>query len=781
MDRRRAAISRASAGRRTLPAKISVPRTSHAMARARVFGLLDRASSRGAVWIVGAAGAGKTTAVASYLAGRRRPVVWYDVDPSDSDVANLFRYLARGVRTATRSRRELPAFQVQHLAGLRAFTRRFFEAVFAALPAGGSVVFDNCHSTGDDPTWAEILEEAVLSVPAARRLLLVSRAQPPAALSRLMVNDRLAQVTGTDLRFSAREALALARARAPVGMRRNREALSKLCALADGWPAGLVLALDHAARGEPGPDLAHRGERLFNYFSAEVVSELPPETQRVLQATALLPCVTDAMATAVSGSEGGGALLADLHRRGLLVERLTTEPVSYRYHPLLRAFLLAREVPAVDLLARAAAACAESGFLDEAVDLYAGAGARDRIAALLLQNAQQLVAEGRYPTLAAWLKRLDEDALVSEPWLRFWQATSNVLLDQSASQAQFEQAFEGFRARGDAAGLYLAIAGATQVIFIESEDLRRLDPWFRRYTEIRSYGPPPPSDDIEAMALTSLLMTSSYFNPSHGAVSGWVERALALAPVDVGVRLRLSATLATCQSIVGRPDAAEDVLSSMRPAVGPAADPLTRLMVNEAELQRAYFGTWRDVLKFSERGLAIAEAEGLPLFEAAYLAACAQAFAKAGDEAAASDYLRRAAEAGTKVPSAHLFRAGLYEYTQAMVAVAGRRFDEAARCLELALALTVRTGCRWPEIIVRTLRCVALAAQERTDDAAREAALMVGEIAPIGAMSVAMELLRAETRPPPAAREREAISHLLDQAVAYGSCATFYLLGLPNA
>src|SRR5262245_2079803 len=142
-------------GRPPLPAKASAPRPGNTVPRARVFRIFDRAVARRAVWVAGAAGAGKTTAVASYLAARRRPAVWYDVDATDSDTANVFLYLAKGAKAASRSRRRLPIFQVQHHGSLRAFARRFFEAVYSSLPVGAALVLDNCHCVADSQPWIE--------------------------------------------------------------------------------------------------------------------------------------------------------------------------------------------------------------------------------------------------------------------------------------------------------------------------------------------------------------------------------------------------------------------------------------------------------------------------------------------------------------------------------------------------------------------------------------------------------------------------------------------------
>jgi DNA-binding SARP family transcriptional activator len=767
--------------RASLPAKASLPRLTNAVPRTRVFRILDRALASGAAWIAAPAGAGKTTAVASFLAARGRPAVWYDVDATDTDVANVFLYVARGVRAATRSWRRLPVFQVQHLGSLRAFARRFFEALFAALPARAVLVLDNCHTVADSAAWAEILEEAARAVPDGRALILVSRAQPPAGFLRQIVNDRLAVVSGNELRFTDDEAGTLARRRVPRLARAGRDEVARLCALADGWAAGLVLVLDHAARGERTTELAQHDERLFDYFSAEVLAELPAEEQRVLLALALLPCMTERMAGAVSGWPGAGALLADLHRRGLLVERLGTQPATYRYHPLFRAFLLSRERPAPDLLARAGAACVEGGFLDEGVELLARAGSLGEVARLILAHAPRLVAEGRYRTLGAWLGRLDEPTIAGEPWLRFWQATASAVADQAVSRAQFTQAFEAFRERGDAAGLYLSIAGTAQVIFV-AEDFSLLDPWFARFEELRRNGPPPPSDDVEATVLASLLMAACYVRPSYPDAGNWAARALELEPTlaDVGSQARLWSALMMFLSITGRLQAALNQLAIRRPEVGPGLDPLTRMLVTEGEIHYAMIN-WRQGLARFREALELARGEVLPLFEPAFLAGAAQNCAIGGDEAGAAELLRQASAGAAEAPSAHLVHGGLLEYAQATAAFARGDFREAVRWLELALARNVPVGMRWGEILARPLLAIALGALGRHQDADREAARMVGEVAPVGVAVLALDLFAAERGLREGAASAEAAAaRALDAAPAYGSYAVLYLRGLPH-
>ncbi|MBC8132116.1 MAG: hypothetical protein H7X95_03975, partial [Deltaproteobacteria bacterium] len=186
-----------------------------------------------------------------------------------------------------------------------------------------------------------------------------------------------------------------------------------------------------------------------------------------------------------------------------------------------------------------------------------------------------------------------------------------------------------------------------------------------------------------------------------------------------------------------------------------------------------------------KRGFALARSEGLQIFEGEFLAAAAQASALGGDVETAATSLEQAALAGANLPSSHLFRAGIFEYSQGLQRFAAGAFEEAAHFLGLATVATQRTSLRWGEILCRVLRCVALDACGRLAEASLEAERMAREIG-VESMAVprlGMQLLAAEVaiRDGDFVSGRRILSSALIEAERDGfGYVAFYARGLPQ-
>ncbi|HEU4383779.1 MAG TPA: BTAD domain-containing putative transcriptional regulator [Anaeromyxobacteraceae bacterium] len=554
-------------------------RTIHGgvLGRERLFALLDRARGK-AIWIAGPPGSGKTTLVSSWLGSRRVSSLWYPVRPEDGDLASFFYEL--GAR-AGRRRTPLPPFTPEYQGGEGAFARRFFRELTRGRRRPWALVLDDLERVAASPSFLDILRDALEDLSPGTRAILVSREQPPEGFTRLVANGVLSVVGGDALRLTPGEALAIARAHAPG---RTPEELDRLCRRSAGWAAGLVLLAFSPADAA---DSDQEPKALFAYLASELLDRADPDTRRILVASAVPPVLPARMVEALCGSERALAVLEDLARRAFFVARRGREDPVFELHPLAREFLLERaraEMPPERLRALeewAARLLAETGHVEDAIDLHLRAQAWADATHLVLLRAPLLAATGRTAKLEGWLEALGEAQAAQHPWLWYWRGVCRLAVDPATARQHLARAWEGFESAGDARGLHLAFAAAIESFVLEWNDLRGMDQWIDRFETASRLHPVTPGAEFAHRSATAILAALTFRRPGSQALSEWEGRALAvvndtsLRPV---ARLTMGAYLLVAWAFRGKGKRAAEVVGTLAPlARAGATDPLVGL------------------------------------------------------------------------------------------------------------------------------------------------------------------------------------------------------------
>jgi DNA-binding SARP family transcriptional activator len=636
-----------------------LPRLARVLPRPRIFSRLDALrKEHSLLWLAAPPGSGKTTLAGDYLVQRKLRAIWYQLDEGDSDVAGFFHYLGIAASKQGKRKAPLPHLTPEYLAGLPAFTHRFFEQLFARMRAPLLLVFDNYQELKHDSMVHAVLAMALECLPPGNTILALSRTEPPAPLAKARADGKLALLGWETLRLTAEEAAGVALVRGYGEL--EAETIERLHQQTDGWAAGLTLALDRSHANFASAPPNSTPQALFDYFATEIFGKTPRETQEALVKTALLPRVTAEMAIELTGNPHAGRILQDLYRKNYFTYRHGGEgDEAYQYHMLFREFLvrIAREMFPPFELARHQSAAARlleaSGQIEDAANLWREAGAWDALAHLIAVRARTLVAEGRSKTIESWLRAFPVDIVARSPWLLYWLGVCRLPFDPEESRGLFERAYARFEARHDFAGLGLAWSGIIDTFVYAWGDFKPVDRWIAAMELRLADMPPDLAPEVAARVASGMFMALMYRQPHHPRMAEWAERIkrIVIDTPDPRAQMLLGNQLLLYYTTwAGDLASARIVLDAVRPPAGAAGtDPLAYIAWRTMQAGYHWFMAEHEAsLRAVRDGLDTAERTGARPLSVLLVSQGVIGSLTAGESDLAAELLRGAAASMTR-------------------------------------------------------------------------------------------------------------------------------------
>jgi LuxR family maltose regulon positive regulatory protein len=492
--------------------------------RARLIERLDEGCERHLTLVSAPAGFGKTTAIATWVAGCGRPVAWLSLDAADRNPARFVAHLIAALQTIR------PHVGQGVLGTLFSPQPPLMEAILtvvlndiAASPERFILVLDDYHVVDArevDDAVAFLLEH----LPPQMHLVITTREDPQLPLARLRARGQMTELRATDLRFNPAEATAFLND--VMGLSLAEDDVTSLGSRTEGWITGLQLAaismrgLDDATGFIASFTGSHRF--VLDYLVEEVLHQQTERVQAFLLRTSILDRLCGPLCDAVVGDPAtpGRETLEYLERINLFLVPLDNERRWYRYHHLFAELLRQRLLQSLsgrdgagvtEYHARASTWFEAHGHEIEAFQHAAAAQDVERAERLIAGPGMPLYIRGGTTQVLEWLASLPTPVLNARPALWVTWATALLVAGyitrvEPTLQAA-EAAVRDMPPDDVTRDLMKRMVGPRAIVALMTEDVRQFDTIIAQSRRALEVLPP---DNLRERATTSWKLGLAY-------------------------------------------------------------------------------------------------------------------------------------------------------------------------------------------------------------------------------------------------------------------------------
>lgn len=381
--------------------------------------------------IVGVPGSGKTLLLADWAHHSAAAyVAWVSCDEGDADPRALWRTLVTSLSGALPHLGERLHAAVEREEWSPEVAASMVVNALAEVDEPVVVVLDDAQRA---PEGVGSLSPLIERLPQPVRFVVASRQDPLLPLYRLRVRGQLHELRDADLRFTLDEMIALL---SSFGLDFDDSQLEALHRNVGGWAAGIMLVANAARGAGTALEFVKNEEAisqlLREYVEKEVLEEIPAEVSCLLSKLAVLESFDEGIAEALCDDDGAAAIVGEIVRRNLFVER-DAPGADYRLNPAFRRVLLDRLAASdrgkvQELHLQAARWFDQRGTFDVAVRHHVRAGAYVEALAAIDQGVLRGVYYEGGPALTDWLSEIDETSATVDP-----TGASQVLLAAGAA------------------------------------------------------------------------------------------------------------------------------------------------------------------------------------------------------------------------------------------------------------------------------------------------------------------------------------------------------------
>jgi LuxR family maltose regulon positive regulatory protein len=259
-----------------------------------------------------------------------------------------------------------------------------------------------------------------------------------------------------------------------------------------------------------------------------------------------MPRFSAALAVEITGDPQAGRRIEELYRRRLFVDRRSGPGSTYQYHDLFRAFLCARaqEIYSAQALTQLSARAAElllaAGLDEDAFELFVQAHDWLRAERILLDNARNMIAQGRWQSLEEWAAALPQERIAGNSSVQYWLGRSKTLVDATGARELQEQAYRLFLEQGNSTGELLTSTAVLEALHFEVLGFKPRELWLGRLAHALKFGAQGLCFDDDLWVHATLMSAATHCSPDHPMLAPALEKVKHLLPSCSNVNLKVT-------------------------------------------------------------------------------------------------------------------------------------------------------------------------------------------------------------------------------------------------
>jgi LuxR family transcriptional regulator, maltose regulon positive regulatory protein len=391
------------------------------------------------------AGFGKTTLVASCVAGSEKVVAWLSLDKDDNQAGRFLNYLIAALQNTDHT------MGIEAAKLMKAAQQVPAEAILTSLINELDIAQKETVLVLDDYQFISNLavhEQVIFLLehcPQTLHLIIATRSDPPLPLARLRARGQMVELRAADLRFTEPEAVQFMNS--VMGLHLDAGAVAVLEERTEGWIAGLQMAAlsirDREDVGDFIEEFSGTNRYILDYLLEEVLSSQSPETQCFLLYTSILDRLNARLCDAVLAgdetskkknedrsthsesliSSKSASILEYLERVNLFLVPLDDERNWYRYHHLFSDLLHTRLQQTLNpkeiavLHSRAARWYEQNGLTYDAIQHASLAADDEWVERLIEQNYMEIFQRRDSASVRFWTGSLAREMIFKRPRL----------------------------------------------------------------------------------------------------------------------------------------------------------------------------------------------------------------------------------------------------------------------------------------------------------------------------------------------------------------------------